>query len=322
MNINNILKCSFCDYTSCRKYNLKRHEINIHSKEILNENKNVNQIENQNLNQNENQNVNDKDNIQINKEKQINNSKETMSYNIDNLYCSKCCKKYKTKKNLLIHEEKCIGIDVLTCDKCMFSFSNKQSKSRHLKNNNCIAKSIIYARQPNIQNIETLNNITNIDNSITNNDNRIINNTFVINNYGNERLDYLSEEDMMTILTSGKNTIPLYIEKKHFNKEFPENHNIRYDNKSKRCRIKENNTWKNMNLSMVSSKLINDNSSALLLYFNNNKELLNKKIKNEDIYDFIIEKLLYIKNKSDKEKYNNLFNIIKFLIEGSNKLLQ
>ena len=76
-----------------------------------------------------------------------------------------------------------------------------------------------------------------------------------------------------------------------------------------------------MDLSMASSKLISDNSSALLLYFDNNKELLNKKIKNEEIYDFIIEKLLYIKNKSDKEKYNNLFNIIKFLIEGSNKLM-
>ena len=76
-----------------------------------------------------------------------------------------------------------------------------------------------------------------------------------------------------------------------------------------------------MNVSMASSKLINDNSIELLIYFDKNKELLNKQIKNNEIYDLIIEKLLYIKNKNDKDQYNNLFNIIKFLIEGSNNLL-
>jgi hypothetical protein len=206
----------------------------------------------------------------------------------------------------------------------MISFSSSGNKSRHIKQSSCKAKSIIFARQPNDtqNNNNNNNNITNniINNNITNNN--IINNTYVINNYGNERLDYLSEDDMLKILTSGTNTIPLYIEKKHFNKNFPENNNILYDDKSKRCKIKENNKWKNMNISMASSKLINDNSVELLIYFDTNRELLNKQIKNSEIYDFIIEKLLYIKNKNDKEQYNNLFNIIKYLIEGSTKLIQ
>jgi hypothetical protein len=286
MELDNIHKCSFCDYKSIRKYNVKRHEINKHSKEILNEN---------------------------------NSDTDTKK---GGSFCSKCYKKYLTMKSLKNHEEKCIGIDILTCPKCMNSFSDSSHKIRHIKNNKCKARSIINARPPNIQNIETLNNIiNNIDNSIINN-NTINNNTFIINNYGCERLDYLSEDDMLQILTSGKNTIPLYIEKKHFNKEFPENNNILYDDKLKRCKIKENNIWKNMNVSMASSKLINDNSEELLVYFNTNKDLLNKQIKNNEIYDFIIEKLLYIKNKSDKDQYNNLFNIIRFLIEGSTKLIQ
>jgi uncharacterized C2H2 Zn-finger protein len=284
METEKILRCSYCDYTTIRNYNLKRHEINKHSKEILNEN-GQNSFE-----------------------------KNTVNDNKNYSHCSKCYKKYLTPRSLKNHEEKCIGIDILTCPKCMNSFSDSSNKIRHMKRNSCKAKSIIHARQPNIQNIETQNNITNITNNI-------INNTFVINNYGNERLDYLSEDDMLKILTSGNNTIPLYIEKKHFNKDFPENNNIQYDDKSKKCKIKENNKWKNMNLSMASSKLINDNSLALLTYFDTNKELLNKQIKNNEIYDFIIEKLLYIKNKSDKEQYNNLFNIIKFLIEGSNNLI-
>ena len=273
MNTNKTFNCLYCDYTSNRKYNLNIHELNKHFKDILNE---TNVICTNNI---------DTANVSVSNKK----------YN----FCSKCHKKYLTINSLKNHEKKCIGIDILTCIKCMKSFTSRQHKSDHIKRNNCKAKSIIYARQ-----------------LINNNSN----NAF-INNYGNERLDYLSEDDMLNILASGNNMIPFYIEKKHFNKDFPENNNIQYDDKSKKCKIKENNKWKNMNLSMASSKLINDNSLALLTYFDTNKELLNKQIKNNEIYDFIIEKLLYIKNKSDKEQYNNLFNIIKFLIEGSNNLI-
>ena len=180
-----------------------------------------------------------------------------------------------------------------------------------MKRDNCKAKSLVYAKINNINNISNITN--NIDNSIVNN---TINNTYIINNYGNERLDYLSNEDMYKILTN-INSIPLYIEKKHFNKDFPENHNIMYDDKSKRCKIKENNKWKTINLSLMSIKLINDNSNSLLVYFNKNKEELNKKIHNEELYYFILNKLLLIKNKNDKEKYNTLYNLIKFIIENN-----
>jgi len=299
-----MFSCIYCDYKSNRKYNLNIHETNKHSKEILNENI-----------------TNNSSNIE---KKTILKEKNTIFSEILNFCCNKCSRKYLTHKSLKNHENKCLGIDILTCPKCMISFSSSGNKSRHIKQSSCKAKSIIFARQPNDtqNNNNNNNNITNniINNNITNNN--IINNTYVINNYGNERLDYLSEDDMLKILTSGTNTIPLYIEKKHFNKNFPENNNILYDDKSKRCKIKENNKWKNMNISMASSKLINDNSVELLIYFDTNRELLNKQIKNSEIYDFIIEKLLYIKNKNDKEQYNNLFNIIKYLIEGSTKLIQ
>ena len=76
--------------------------------------------------------------------------------------CKKCNKKYKTKKYLLNHEEKCNGLNILTCPKCMFTFSSKNSKSNHMKKNNCKAKSIIHAN----------NNINN-------------------NIYGNERIYYI-----------------------------------------------------------------------------------------------------------------------------------
>ena len=286
METTKIFSCKYCTYTSNRKFNLNSHEINKHSKEILNETNNEHLEENVPLN-----------------DKKIN-------------YCSKCSKEYLTIKSLKKHEEKCIGINILTCPKCMLSFTTRQHKSDHIKRNNCKAKSIVHAIQPEI--IINGTNVTVNNNTNTNTYNNTINNnnTFIINNYGSERLDYLSNEDMYKILTS-TNSIPLYIEQKHFNKDFPENHNIMYDDKSKRCKIKENNKWKTINLSLMSTKLINDNSNSLLVYFNKNKEELNEKIHNEELYYFILNKLLLIKNKNDKEKYNTLYNLIKFIIENN-----
>ena len=53
-----------------------------------------------------------------------------------NFKCTKCSKKYKTEKYLLEHEKKCMGINILTCPKCMKSFSSRFSKSNHIKKNN------------------------------------------------------------------------------------------------------------------------------------------------------------------------------------------
>ena len=235
--------------------------------------------------------------------------------------CKFCNKNYKTQRHLLNHEKKCKKVDNLTCPRCMVSFTKRQHKSRHILANKCQARSIMYARTPNMQNIGTQNN--NNTNNNTHNEESIAdsnvnnNNTFLINNYGSERIDYLSEEDMFKIFTSEENTIPLYIEKKHFNKDFPENQNIKFDSKTKRCKIRENDKWNNIDLSMVSTKLIKDNSSTLLTYFNDNKDLMYTKIHDDKMFDYISNNLITIKNKTDREKYNTMFNTIKYLLEKS-----
>jgi len=311
MDAHIVYNCSFCNYTSNRKYNINRHEINKHSNEILNNNTNNNAIQNTVIFK-ENT-VKPKENTVKPEENTVKPKENTVIIEKPPFFCSKCSKKYLTIKHLNNHEEKCLGIGILTCPKCMKTFADSSSKSHHIKRNNCKAKSIINASSPNIQNIITNNNINNSNN---NNNNNTINNTFIINNYGNERIDYLSDDDMLKILNSN-NSVSLFIEKKHFNKDFPENHNILYDEKLKRCKIKENDTWKTINLSRMSTKLINDNSSSLLSYFNKHDKELNEKIHNEEIYYFIINKLLSIYNKNDKEKYNTLFNLIKYIIENN-----
>ena len=83
------------------------------------------------------------------------------------------------------------------------------------------------------------------------------------------------------ILLSGTNTIPLYIKKKHFDKDFPENNNIKYSNDNK-CHVMEDNLWKEKDLSLLSTNLIQNNSEVLLMYCDNNEITLLNEIKDTE----------------------------------------
>jgi len=227
------------------------------------------------------------------------------------LQCYKCNKKYKTKKHLSNHESNCKGIDELTCPKCMKTFPSKSAKCHHVKRNTCKARSIFHSRIPNIPNIPNIQNI----NNTTNNIGSITNNLF-INNFGSERIDHISHDDIVKMLTSGMNTIPLYIEKKHFDKDFPENNNITYTNENK-CKVLENNLWKEKDINSLSSKLIHDNSEVLLLYCEDNELKLSNVIQDEEKYNFIKNKLFIVYNKSDNQKYNEVLTRIKDLVKNS-----
>ena len=291
-----IFRCSFCTYFSDRKYNLQKH---IHRKhnhvmnicDILENGQNVNSKE---------ENVNPKEE-NVNPKQQIVNP---------NFICTKCNKIYKTKKYLITHESKCTGIDDLTCSKCMMSFTKRQAKSRHVLANKCEARSIIHARIPN-----PLNSQYNITNNIDNSVNKTINN-IQINNYGSERIDHITYNDIKRLLECGMNTIPLYIEKKHFNKNFPENNNIKYTEDNK-CKVLEDNLWKEKDIGLLSTNLIKDNSEVLLLYCDENDIKLSEDINDADKYDHIKNKLILIYNKSDNTKYIHVLSKIKDLIKNA-----
>ena len=299
-----MFNCSFCSYNSNRNFCVKRHEDNIHYMVKHCKPTIIKEIVQEPFVEPE----------KITEEKQL-------------YYCSKCSKKYLTINSLKSHEKKCIGIDILTCPKCMKSLSCAQSKSRHIKNNNCEPRSVIYAKNPNInteasianniQNIETQNNVNN-----SNNTNNTINNnnkykiTVIVNNYGNERMDYLNNDEMLKIITNYSNAVPMLIEKKHFNKDFPENHNILYDDKTKKYKVKENNEWRKLSLSLISDKLMKDNVQELLNYCKKNRKLLEEKVQNDELVNYIIQQLLSLKTRNSKIQINkNVYDKIKNLVE-------
>jgi hypothetical protein len=303
-----MFKCDFCLYVSVRKYNLQKHIGRKHTEEMC---KTV-------LDKNTKNMLESVQNVPPNVQN-VSPNVQNVSPKIQNvppnvLYCHKCNKIYKTKRHLLKHEINCKGIDELTCPKCMISFSNRKHKSRHINKNNCNARSIVYARSPNTHNI-TENTI--IQNAKTINNNNITNNQIIVNNFGSERMDHITHEDIVKILSSGINTIPMYIQKKHFDKNFPENNNIKYTLENK-CKVYENNDWTEKDMGLLSSSLVEDNTEVLLLYCDENDIKLSNDIKDTEKYEHIKNKLILIYNKSENNKYNNILSKIKELIKNSN----
>ena len=122
-------KCVHCNYSTKRKFDLKRHHYAKHTDIIFEINGKYNMCENV----------------------------HPLGENVHPKFiCKKCNKTYKSKRYLSEHEKKCKGIDELTCPKCMLSFSSRQAKANHINRNNCKARSIIYARKPNSKIIETV----------------------------------------------------------------------------------------------------------------------------------------------------------------------
>jgi hypothetical protein len=66
-----------------------------------------------------------------------------------------------------------------------------------------------------------------------------------INDFGEEKLDYITEKIYKKLLAYPSSSIPRLIKKIHFNPNYPENHNVRIrDKKLKFAEVRENNEWK------------------------------------------------------------------------------
>ena len=302
-----VFKCVYCTYYTKRHYDLKRHHNAKHKKSKLIINTIFNNYENNPKNEEivtpKEENVTPKEEIVTPKEEIV----------TPNFICKKCNKIYKTKKFLLIHESKCNGLDDLTCPRCMISFATRQGKSRHIINNKCKPRSIVYARKPNNQNIQNQNNY-NIENQ--NNYTNNITNNLIINNYGNERIDYLNYEKMLEIFKKAYDIPSLLTKEIHFNIDFPENNNIIYKNENTSL-IKYDDEFILKGLNELVLDLITEKTKLMQKFAIENKEDICLKM-DSNIYEDIIELLIkLILLKEPSEHYKKQVSIIRDMIKNS-----
>jgi len=149
--------------------------------------------------------------------------------------CEFCNKSYSTNSHMRRHQKTCkkklssdMEIELLKENqkKMEIEYNKLQQTVENLK---ISSNSNINNSNNNSHN--TTNNITNkTKNQINNNDNST-NINVTINNYGNENRDYITKQYLINLLKAPFQAIPRLIEYTHFNKEHPENQNIKLPNK-------------------------------------------------------------------------------------------
>jgi len=171
---------------------------------------------------------------------------ENNTKNINNKECPYCCKEFSRVDSLTRHlkvckiKNKCIEeknkIELLekdkeelieTVEKLLIECSNmkeiiKTTKSTKKTNTNTI-------------------NSNNSNNTNSNN----TNNTIIINNYGEEDTHYITKQFIVNLLANKPfKAIPEMIKHTHFNKEHPENQNIKITNKKEPyVKVMKDNKW-------------------------------------------------------------------------------
>ena len=126
-----------------------------------------------------------------------------------------------------------------------------------------------------------------------------------LNNYGSENTQYITKEYLMGLLEKPFQSIPELIKYTHFNKDYPENQNIKLTNKKEPfVKVLKNNKWeladrkdtindlidqKHSILNMVDIKnsfeanIVNRIENFNYKYLNDDKELINKLYKDSEL---------------------------------------
>jgi len=166
--------------------------------------------------------------------------------------CELCSNKYKSQKTKDGHICKSNNLNI-NCQYCRKSFTRLIYKNKH---------------EPKCQ----MNKIT--GNSIVN-----------PNNYGYENLDYITDEQLVEMISKRGDGVIRMILLKHFNKLHPENHNVIIN--GDKCNVYKNDKWKKIDRDALVTDLYYDGINSIDVIYEeaieNNKSL---KVKDKDI-DFL-----------------------------------
>ena len=223
------------------------------------------------------------------------------------------------------------------CNYCQMIFSRKDALTRHI-NKSCKIKKendkkmeeimtilielkesnkkIIEENQQNKEKIAKLEEENNKYKKIVNNTQNIVNGTqnnitFKINAYGTEDSSKITINDYKRILGRGMNSVPVFVEKLHFDKNTPENHNVYISNlRDEYVLMFDGKMWRLKDRDDALQQLYEDKSDFLETKFEELIERLDEptikmfkrflKIKDDDE-----EKIRVIKKELKKVLYEN-----------------
>ena len=244
-----IHKCSQCEFSSQWVSNTRRHFNRKHSEKML-----------------KNAEIQQKD-IPI-QQKDIPKLEEDIRQAPHENQCVKCEKILANKQGLSRHQKICKGkINKLECIYCYEIFTISANKYRHQKTCKQKIKNEFPSSDLVIQNIN--NNITNnqiVNNTINNNQTINNNITIQIRNFGDENKEYITNAFLLDCYKNGYYGLVEMIEEIYFNKEHPENHNVRIGSfKNKYFEIHNDNNWIPQGINETLNRMINTAATDIIL---------------------------------------------------------
>ncbi len=174
------------------------------------------------------------------------------------------------------------------CPYCQRQFTLRRNMIRHVKGRCSVRDKVekekeelfmklLQDKEIGLPMVEMNNNSNNIiDNSVTNNNQ--VNNLVGLNAYGDEDISYISKKSFKRILGSGFKSIPELIVKKHYNENFPENHNVYMSNfRSGYMMIYDGQVWNMKDAETVIDDMYDNNVKLLEEKFHEIKEIMSEK---------------------------------------------
>ena len=148
------------------------------------------------------------------------------------LICKYCLKNCSRSDNLKRHLQTCKKKKEFDENEIKNEINNlKKEHNEQISKLQDTIDNLVMENKGNTNNNTTNNNNTNISNSLNCNNDNSTHNTININNYGCENKDYITKSYLIKLLKEPFQAIPRLIEYTHFNKDHPENQNIKLPNK-------------------------------------------------------------------------------------------
>ena len=201
----------------------------------------------------------------------------------------------------------------IICEYCLRTYTRKDNLTKHLKicKKKKEAEILSMTQNNEIKELKGMVEKLLIEKSqysnptVNNTDNSTTINVISLNNYGSEDTQYITKEYLMGLLEKPFKSIPELIKYTHFNKEHPENQNIKLPNKKEPyVKILKDNKWQLVDRKDTINDLIDQKHSILNnidikskfkgtvkdrietfndKYLNDDKELVNKLYKDSEL---------------------------------------
>ena len=121
--------------------------------------------------------------------------------------------------------------------------------------------------------------ISKVGNNNTNNNIQTQNNNIIINNYGNEDIDHLTDKIKDALIKIPYGAIPKLIESVHFNDDIPKNKNIIFPNKNENLlKIYHGDKWVYKNKNEMITDLIDSKYMIMDSHYDDTKNSISNKV--------------------------------------------